>query len=187
MSADHLDGGVGAVAEADEGVGEGGVGVHRDVAGDVVEDVRPGCERRLAVADGDRGRELAAAQAVEEQKCRHEAADAGRVEARQRSQETVDVFQTRDAVGVQAQRVQPPQEVLVGVAVPARLHARVQPPPGGVVVLRIKLVGLVDELPPRAPGAFDKGRFARRQSCRLRPARGIIFLLLPSVHLLRPL
>ena len=40
MPADDLRRGVGAVAEAHQGVGEGPVGVHRHVAGDVVKDVR---------------------------------------------------------------------------------------------------------------------------------------------------
>ena len=47
-----LDRGVGAIAEAHQGVGEGLLGVHRDVAGDVVEDVGLGQVVHLVDRDG---------------------------------------------------------------------------------------------------------------------------------------
>ena len=54
-------------AEADEAVGEGAVGVHGDVANDVVEDVGLGEVVELrGVADGDGGGEGALAETVEE-------------------------------------------------------------------------------------------------------------------------
>ena len=62
---------MGAITEAHQRVGKGPVGVHRDVAGDVVEDVRLGqVVEQAGIADGDGGGKLAVAQAVEEQERR---------------------------------------------------------------------------------------------------------------------
>ena len=95
-----------ALAEADQRLGERAVGVHRHVAGDVVEDVRLGQVVELVGRpDGDGGREFAVAQAVEEQECRNVAADRLRLESGQRLQKPVDVLEARDAVRVEAQRV----------------------------------------------------------------------------------
>lgn len=59
-------GGAGGFSEPDEGVGEGAVGVHGDMAGDVVEDVGFGEVVEVGeFADGDGGGEIALAEAVE--------------------------------------------------------------------------------------------------------------------------
>ena len=64
-------GGDGALAEAHQRIGELPVGVHGDVAGDVVEDVGLGqVVHAVDGADGDGGGKLAPAQAVEEEECR---------------------------------------------------------------------------------------------------------------------
>src|SRR5438309_171778 len=66
---DDLRCGVGALTEPHQGVGEGGIGVHWDVAGDVVEDVGFGqVVEGMEIADGDGGGELAIAEAVEKEK-----------------------------------------------------------------------------------------------------------------------
>ena len=66
-----LRGGDGAFAETHQGIGELPVGVHGDVAGDVVEDVRfRQVVHVVGGTDGDGGGKLAAAQAIEEEECR---------------------------------------------------------------------------------------------------------------------
>ena len=122
MSADELRRRVRAFAEAHQRVGEVPVGVHRHVAGDVVEDVRLGQVVELvAVADGDGGGKLAVAQAVEEQERRNVAADRLGLEAGERAQEPVDVFEPRNAIRARGTATSMPgQEMLVRVALPAR-------------------------------------------------------------------
>ena len=127
----HLDRRVGAIAEAHQRVGEGLLGVHRDVAGDVVEDVGLGQVVHLVGgADGDGGGEFAAAQAVEEEEAGDVPADRLGLESGQRLQAAVDLGKPRDAVGGQVEGFDSAQEVVVGVALPARPDAVVEASPG---------------------------------------------------------
>ena len=114
--------------EAHQRVGEGAVGVHRDMAGDVVEDVRLGeVVERVAVPHGDGGRELPPLEAVEEQVRRHVAAHRLGAEPGARLQEAVDLVAARHPVRVEPQRLHPLEEAGVGVPLPAgRASSRLQ-------------------------------------------------------------
>jgi len=115
------------------------------VAADVVEDVGLGQVLQLgAVADRDRGRELAPAQAIEEHVRRDVAADGPCAEAGQRLQEVVDLLEARDAIRRQLQLGEPFQEAFVRVAFPAIVHAPQQGAPGRLVLGGVQLVRLVD-------------------------------------------
>ena len=158
-----------AVAEADQRLRERGVGVHRHVPADVVEDVGLGQVFQAgAVADGDRRRELAAAEAVEEHVRRDVAADGARAEAGQRLHEAVDLLQARDARRRQPQLVEPFEEPLVRVAAPAVLHAAEQRAPGRLVLGGVELVRLVDVDVAVRPGLLDEGGLGRGQAGRWR-------------------
>ena len=91
--------GDGALAEAHQGVGELPVGVHGDVAGDVVEDVGfRQVVHAVGRTDGDGGGELAPAQAIEEEEAGNVAADRLGLKAGQRLQASIDFAEARDAV-----------------------------------------------------------------------------------------
>ncbi len=155
----------GRLAEPDQRAGKGRVGVHGDVAGDVVKDVGLGqVLQRLAVAHGDGGGELAPAQTIEEDVRRHVPADPARLEPGQRPHEPVHILEARHPVVVQTQQLHAGLEALVGIALPARLHAREQPLPGGVVLRRVQLVRLVDVDVAVLARLFNERRLGRRQS-----------------------
>ena len=119
------------------------LGVHGDVAGDVVEDVGFGQVVHVVHrTDGDGGGEFAAAQAVEEQEAGDVAADRFGLKAGEGLQPAVDLGQARDAVGREVEGLDAAQEMVVGVALPARPDARVEPPPGFMVFFRIEVVSL---------------------------------------------
>ena len=141
-----------AFAKAHQRLGEMLVGVHGNVAGDVVENIGLGQVIQLVgTADGDGGGEGAVAEAIEEDKRRDVAADGLGLKSGQWLQETIDIFQARDAIRIQAQRMDALQEMLVGVTIPAWKHARVQLAPSLVILVGVQLVRLLDvELPGRA-------------------------------------
>ena len=165
MPADDLRRRVGAVAEAHQRIGERAIGVHRHVAGDIVEDVRLGqvVEGR-AVPDGDRGREFAVAEAVEEQEGGNVPAHRLGLEAGERAEKSVDVLEPRHPLGIETEVVDALQEPRIGVAVPAVVHAGEQPAPGVVVGLRVQLVRLIDVQPPLGLRLLDERRPRRRQT-----------------------
>ena len=95
--------GVGALAEAHQRLGEGRIGMHRNVARDVVEDVRFGQVVQLVgCADGDGGGELAVAQAVEKQERGNIAAHRLGLKSGQRAQKSIDVVKLRHTVRIEA-------------------------------------------------------------------------------------
>ena len=92
-----------ALAESHQSLREVRIGVHGDVPGDVVEDVR----LRQVIqpsrrADGDGGGKLAIAQAIEKQERRHVSRNRAGAETGQRREEAVDVLQTGNPVLGQA-------------------------------------------------------------------------------------
>ncbi len=121
------------------------VGVHRDVSGDVVENVR----LRQVIqpprrADADGGGEFATAQAIEKSEGRHVSRDRAGPETGQGRQETVDVLQTRDAICGETQGLNPGLETLVGILIPAWEQPLVEPPPRLVILGGVALVRLAD-------------------------------------------
>ena len=92
-------GGMRALAESDQRFREVRIGVHGDVPGDVVENIR---FRQVIQpsrgANGDGGRKFAAAQAIEKQERRHVSGYRAGPESGQRRQEAVDVLQTWNPV-----------------------------------------------------------------------------------------
>ena len=149
---------MGALAEADEGIGKGLIGVHGDVAGDVVEDVGLGeIVEVIGGADGDGGGELAVAEAVEEEKCGDVAADGFGFEAGHLPEEAVDVREAGDVGGVEVEGVDTGEEMVVGVAVPAGLEAGEEGLPGGVVRGGVEVVGLGDEDVAGVAFVLDEG------------------------------
>ncbi len=134
---------VGAIPEAHQRVGKGPLGVHRDVASDIVEDIRFGqVIHSIRGPDGDGGRELAAAQAIEEEEAGHVAAHRLGLKSGQWRQPPVDVLQPGNPVGRQRQSFHALQKVVVGVALPARADAREELGPGFMIFLRIQFVRL---------------------------------------------
>ena len=114
-----------------------------NVAGDVVEDIGLGEVIHLVGGtDGDGGGELAAAEAIEEKKPGHVPADRLGLKSRQRLKTAVDLGETRDAVGGQIQSFDSAQEVVVGIALPARADALVEAAPGLMILVGIQLVSL---------------------------------------------
>jgi hypothetical protein len=115
------------------------------MAGDVVENVGFGeVVHAVDRPDCNGGGELPPAQAVEEQEPRHVTADRFGLEAGEGLQASVDIGETRDAVGGKIEGFYAPQKMIVGVSVPPRLDSLVEALPGFVVFLGIKLVGLVN-------------------------------------------
>ena len=114
------------------------VGVHGDVAGDVVEDVRLGeVVHAVDGTDGDGGGKFAAAQAIEEEESGDVAADGLGLKSGERLKAAVDLGEARDAVGGQVEGLDAVQEVVVGVALPARPDAGEELAPGFMVFFRI--------------------------------------------------
>jgi hypothetical protein len=94
------------ITKAHEGIGEGGLGMHGNVAGEVVEDIRFGkVIEAVGTADGDGGGELAAAETIEEQIRRHVSADGFSVEAGQRPEALIDLVEARHEVDRQMKRL----------------------------------------------------------------------------------
>ena len=155
---------MGTVPEADECVGEGGVGVHRDVSGDVVKDVgfRQIVEA-IGVADCYRRRELTVSQAVEEQERRNIAADRFRAKACEWAEELVDGFEARHAIRVHTQAFNALQKMRIGVPLPGLRHPRIEPSPGFMVRFGVEFVGLLDIECAFPPRLFDERRVPRRQ------------------------
>ena len=100
----HVPGGLaGEFAEANQAIRERLVGVHGHVAGDVVEDVGLGqVVEPGAIANGDGRGECPLPEAIEKDIRRHVTADRLGVEAGERGEEAVDVFQSRDGIGIQS-------------------------------------------------------------------------------------
>ena len=120
-SGDHFRRRVRAIAETHQRIGEILVGVHGNVAGDVVENVRFGkIVQLVGAADGDGGGEFAVAQAIEKQKRGNVPADRFRLKPGQRAKKLVDVVEPRNAFRIQAQRSDALQEMRVGVLFPSR-------------------------------------------------------------------
>ena len=145
--------------------------MHGDVAGDVVKDVGLGqVLEPLAVADGDGGRKLAPAQAVEEDVRRDIPADRPGAEPGERLEEPVDLVEVGDARRRELQLVHPFEEPPVGVARPGIVHPLEQPPPGRLVLVRVELVRLIDDVDLAVgPGLLDEGRPGGgqvRRTCR---------------------
>ena len=160
---------MGAFAELDQRVGERRIRVHRDVATDVMEDVGLGeVVQHVAITDGDRGGELAVAQAVEEPERRHVAADGLGAETGSRPHELVHVLEPRHARRVQRECGDAIQEALVRIARPARRHPLVQATPGVVVRVAVLLVRLHDVQLSTRLGRFDVGGLGGGQSGRSR-------------------
>lgn len=133
---DDFGGGSGAFSEADEGVGEGAVGVHGDVAGDVVEDIWFGeVVDFVGFADGDGGGEVSVSEAIEEEVGGDVSADGFSPEAGERVEEFVDVFEEGDLLGVEAEVFDAFEEVDIGVFFPLGEHSVVEGSPGLVVFL----------------------------------------------------
>ena len=142
----HLGCRVRAFAETDQRLGEGFVGMHGDVAGDVVEDVGFGeIVELVGVADVDRGGESTLAEAIEKNERGDVAADSFRLKSGQRAQKTVHVFEARDAVGGEGEGIDALQEMNVRVFLPLGLHAGVEKAPGLVILGCVGLVGLLDK------------------------------------------
>jgi len=90
--------------------------VHRDVAGDVVENVGLGeVVEAVGRADGDSSRKLAALQAIEEEESGDVAADGLRLEAGERLQSEVDVREPGYAIVREIEDVYAVQKMIVGV------------------------------------------------------------------------
>ena len=122
----HLSGRVRAFAKSHQRLGEMLVGVHGDVAGDIVENIRLRQVIQLVgTANGDGGGKGAVAEAIEKDERGNIAAHGFGLKAGQRLQESIHIFQARDALRIQAQRMDALQEMLVGVTIPARQHARI--------------------------------------------------------------
>lgn len=141
------------------------VGVHGDVAGDVVENVGLGkIVELVGTPDGDGRREFAIAQAIEKRERRNVPADRLGFESSARAQELIDLVEPGNPPGLQAQRIEPRQKLRIGVSMPAGKHARVQAPPGFMIFRRIQLIRLTDvELTPAAR-VLDEGSFGRGQT-----------------------
>ena len=136
---------VSALPETHQRLSEMLVGVHWNVAGDVVENVGLGqVIEVVGTADRNRGGKFAVAEAVEELKRGNVAADCLGLKSSERTQKAVDIFKPGNAIGIEAQRANALEKVLVRVALPARLHARVQAAPSLVVFVRVEVVGLRD-------------------------------------------
>ena len=166
-----LGGRGGAGAEPDQRGGERLIGMHRDVSGHVVEDVGLGqVLQPRAVTDRDGGRELAPAQAIEEDVRRHVAADCARPEAGERLHELVDLREMRDARRRELQLGHPFEKTPVGVAGPGIVHPLEQPPPGRLVLLGVELVRLIDDVDLAVgAGLLDEGRPGGGQVRRMMP------------------
>ncbi len=172
---------LGKLAELHQRLSEGPVGMHRNVAGDVVEDVRFGeIVERGPVPDGDGGGELALLQAVEEQIGRHVAADRFGFEAGARLQKPVDIGAARHLVGIEVKRLDAFEEAGVGIALPAGPHPLEQPGPGAMVFLAVEVVRLVDVQLTILLGELDKGRLGGGQAGR--DPRGDIVRLHRCAH-----
>jgi hypothetical protein len=116
------------------------------VAGNVVKDIRLRQVIQFVVpANGDRGGELAVAEAIEENEGRNVTAYRFGLKSGQRAQKAIDVLKPGDALRVQAQRADAVQELRVRVTLPTRNNARIQRPPGLLVLLGIQFVGLPNE------------------------------------------
>jgi hypothetical protein len=63
---------------------------------------------------------------------------------------------------IQAQLFDPGQEMLVGIPLPARQQAAIQPAPSFVILFRVQLVGLVDVKLTLAARLLDKRSFVGR-------------------------
>ena len=158
-----------ALAETHQRFREMLVRMHGDVAGDVVKNI--GLRQiiqLIGAADGDGGGEFAIAKAIKEKEGGNVAAHGLGLEAGQRAKKTVDVFEARYAVRIQAERSDAFQKMRIGVALPARHHALVELPPGLMVFFRIKLVGLRlrDVEFPIALGLLDKRRLGGGEAGR---------------------
>src|SRR5579875_3654443 len=158
-------GGVSAIAEADEDVREVTVGVHRNVAGYVVEDIG---FRQVVHAvrrtDRDGGGELAAVEAIEEQKRRHIPTDRLGLKAGKGFQAAIDIGKARYAIFRELESVDAAQKMAVGVALPAGLHPRVQASPGLVIIFRVQLIRLRDVQLAAMAGFLHKRGASRGQS-----------------------
>src|SRR5689334_14713944 len=133
------------------------VGMHRHVTRHVVENIRLGqVVQVIPAADRDGGRELTVAQAVEKQEGGYIAADSFGLKSGERLQEAIDVLQTRHPVMVEIQGLQPGSEMPVRITLPAGQHAAVQSAPCPMVLLRVKVVGLVDIEAPILASLFNE-------------------------------
>ena len=152
-------GGVRGFAKSYQRLGEVLVSMHRHVACYVMENVRlRQVIQMIPAPDRDGGRELAIAQAVEEQEGGHVTADGFSLKTSERLQEAIDVLQTRHPVMVQFQVVQPGAKVPVRVALTARQQTPIQSAPCPVVLFRVKLVGLMDVNLPIVTRLFNERR-----------------------------
>jgi hypothetical protein len=148
-----LRGGVRTFAETDQRLGEGFVGMHGDVAGDVVKDVRFGeIVELIGVADVYGGGKSALAEAIEENERGDVAAHSLRLKSGERAQKPVYVFEARDSVGWEGQRRDALQEMNVRIFLPLRLHAGVEKAPGAMILRcigRLYYKGWSHLCPPR--------------------------------------
>src|SRR5450755_4722972 len=102
-SRNQAGGRVRAPAETHQRLREMLIGMHGDVAGDVVENIGLRQVIKLVrAADGDGGWEFAIAQAVKEKECGNVAAHGLGLKAGQRTKKTVDIRKARHAVRVKA-------------------------------------------------------------------------------------
>src|SRR4029077_5287757 len=137
--------GMRAFTESNQGFGEVGIGVHRDVSGDVVKNI--GLRQVIQasrLADRDGGRKLPIPQTIEKQKCRNVPRDRSCPKTSQRRQKAIHVFETRDTILGQAQRRTAVLKTRVGVWFPAWLEPLVKCAPCLVILGGIEFVGLLD-------------------------------------------
>lgn len=146
-----------ALAEADQRLRELRVRMHRYVTCDVVKDVGFGQVIQLIrSANGDRGREFAVPQTIEEQEGRYVSAYGSRCKSGQRTEETVDVVEPGNVFRIETQRANPCQKMIVRVFFPARTHALREAPPGFVIFRGVKLIRLLDVKFPAPASLSDK-------------------------------
>src|SRR3984893_976 len=111
------------------------VGMHRDVSGDVVENIRfRQVIQASRLADSNGGGELAIAQAIEKQECGHISGNRSGAKTGQWRQEAINVVQARDAILRQAQRLQSCLKAWIRVPLPAGTQPAIEVAPGFMVL-----------------------------------------------------
>jgi hypothetical protein len=153
--------------EANQHIGEDAIGVHGDVSGDIVEDVRFGeivdC---VQVADRDCGRERPRPQAVEEHVSRYVSADSPGGESAERLEELIDFSEPRNALRIEGQALDTFHEFRVRVLFPAWHDPGIQSPPRFLVVIAVQVVGLLDVELAIVAGLLDECGLGRGESLR---------------------
>lgn len=152
-------------AESHEHVSEGFVGMHGDVACDVVEDVRLGkIVERFAIANRDRGGERSLAKAVKELVRGDVAGNRFGLEAGERLEELIHIFELGNLRATEAEFSLSTQKSLVGESFPLGLDALVKSSPGVLILITVQLIRLFDVEAAIGLSLLDERSFGRGQS-----------------------